>query len=60
MMDEREFIVPAEDIGVDGAYFGYVEVIRCKDCLKKPICLNYRNNRRDYDFCSWAVRKSDG
>ncbi len=31
-MAEKEFIIPAEDIGVDGAYFGYTELIRCNDC----------------------------
>lgn len=32
-MTEKEFIVPVDDIGVDGAYFGYTELIRCKDCV---------------------------
>ena len=28
----KEWIVPEEDIGVDGAYFGYEELVRCRDC----------------------------
>lgn len=28
----KEWIVPDADIGVDGAYFGYQELVRCKDC----------------------------
>jgi len=28
----REWIVPDNDIGVDGAYFDYQELLRCKDC----------------------------
>lgn len=35
----REWIVPDEDIGVDGAYFDYRELLRCKDC--KYFELNY-------------------
>ena len=28
----KEWIVPDNDIGVDGAYFDYQELLRCKDC----------------------------
>ena len=28
----REWIVSEEDLGCDGAYFSYKEVVRCKDC----------------------------
>lgn len=28
----KEWIVPDADIGVDGAYFGYQELVRCKEC----------------------------
>jgi len=27
-----EGIVPDADIGVDGAYFGYQELVRCREC----------------------------
>ncbi len=27
-----EWIIPGEDLGCDGAYFDYQEVVRCKDC----------------------------
>ena len=28
----KEWIVPDADIGCDGAYFGYQELVRCRDC----------------------------
>ena len=27
-----EWIVSDEDLGCDGAYYSYTEVVRCKDC----------------------------
>ena len=68
-MTEKEFIVPVDDIGVDGAYFGYTELIRCKDCAhwdseddKKGYCngfnLMYRQFESDY-YCATAERKQE-
>lgn len=28
----KEWIVPDADLGCDGAYFNYQELVRCKDC----------------------------
>lgn len=28
----KEWIVPDADIGCDGAYFDYQELVRCRDC----------------------------
>ena len=64
----REWIVPAEDIGVDGAYFDYQEILRCKDCKYHfyendniPYCANidYGYGWRDEDYCSYAERKEE-
>ena len=63
-MAEKEFVVPVGDIGVDGAYFGYTELIRCKDCkhhgeqygngyCMKDGCYGWS----DEDYCSRAERK---
>lgn len=34
-----------------------VEVIRCKDCIKKPLCIIYRETNDEYGYCAWAGRK---
>ncbi len=58
----REWIVPTEDIGVDGAYFGYQEILRCRDCKY----FNGDNEYCDYEtmaisegFCYLAERKDE-
>ena len=33
----KEWIVPDADLGCDGAYFDYQEVVRCKDCKYKVV-----------------------
>lgn len=62
----REWIVPDEDIGVDGAYFGYQELLRCRDCKHHyydtysgiPYCANIVGESwKDEDYCSKAERK---
>lgn len=66
----REWIVPDEDIGVDGAYYGYQELLRCKDCkyyLKSAEVCQLINTRLHFfaeekkwsndSYCSWARRK---
>ncbi len=35
------------------------ELVICKDCLKKNICLMYRQCKDDYGYCSWAKRKEE-
>ena len=45
----KEWIVPDEDIGVDGAYFGYVELIRCKDCKRWNTILD--SSKAEYGLC---------
>ena len=48
----KEWIVPDEDLGCDGAYFSYTEVVRCKDCKW----------REDDRFCGlmWDSTDADG
>lgn len=29
----KEWIVPDADLGCDGAYFDYQELVRCRECL---------------------------
>lgn len=36
-----------------------VPVIRCKDCIKKRICTNYRYAKVEEGFCAWADRKEE-
>ena len=33
------------------------KLIRCKDCIKKPLCIIYRETNDDYGYCSLAERK---
>ena len=37
------------------------ELIRCKDCIKKPICTIYRETNDEYGYCSLSehVRKEN-
>ena len=35
------------------------ELIRCKDCIKKPICTIYLETNDDYGYCSMAERKKE-
>ena len=59
----REWIVPDEDIGVDGAYYGYQELLRCKDCKWFGVgymCYNTETlGMKPDDFCSLAERKAN-
>ena len=38
----------------DANYRG--ELIRCRECIKKDICSNYRYAQNEEGFCSWAAR----
>ena len=63
----REWIVPDNDIGVDGAYFDYQELLRCKDCKyyhedlyeedELIWCRRVRLYTDQNHFCAWAERK---
>lgn len=48
----KEWIVPDEDLGCDGAYFSYTEVVRCRECKW------FEND----GFCGlmWISAKEDG
>ena len=63
----REFIVPEEDIGCDGDYLSYKEVVRCKECKHHEIdgsgdhwCAWSGNNIEQDDFCADGERREDG
>lgn len=43
----KEWIVPDEDLGVDGAYFDYQELVRCKDCKWYEIAYLKRDGTAD-------------
>lgn len=61
-MTKREWIVSSEDLGCDGAYFSYTEIIRCKDCVwyRGGFCNNLDIGGCDFnDFCSWGERIED-
>lgn len=58
----REWIVPDNDIGVDGAYFDYQELLRCKDCTHYRGDHEYCENDMfavESGFCNWAERKKE-
>lgn len=57
-----EWILTDKDIGMDGAYYDYPELIRCKDCKRFNqgyctkfliVCL------KPIDYCSRAERRTD-
>lgn len=65
--DSGLWIVPEEDLGCDGEYFSYTQIIRCRDCkhyLKETdnrfaLCeLTIRRAKAD-GFCAWAERKDN-
>lgn len=63
-----EWIVSDKDLGCDGAYFSYEEVIRCENCKhwegeKRGKCYYFEQcslldiPASSYDFCSHAERR---
>lgn len=65
-----EWILTDKDIGMDGAYYDYPELIRCKDCEYR--CLPNQTHMPDmypckvwgkevypHEWCSRAERKQD-
>lgn len=62
----REYIVNAEELGVDPGYFTATELIRCKDCVhfKRSevlgnTCALTDNHVTKKDYCSKAERKEE-
>lgn len=58
----KEWIVPDTDLGCDGAYFDYQEIVRCKDCkYYQPIgiCIEQSSAVCADSFCCWAERRTD-
>lgn len=61
----KEWVISEEDLGCDGAYLSYNEVIRCKDCklcetgLPFLFCKLNNHSVSEKDFCSWAKRRTE-
>lgn len=61
-----EWIVSDADLGCDGAYFSYTELIRCKDCeyYHPSYCEVWSRygtvQTREGGFCFMAERRTDG
>lgn len=58
----REWIVPDNDIGVDGAYFDYQELLRCKDCKYWMPHSQFgfdEDNEEYHDYCGRLVPDDD-
>ena len=61
-----DWIVPHEDMGCDGAYLGYEELIRCKECgntetdgLGAIYCKQWDRLEMPEDgFCAWAKHQT--
>lgn len=57
----KEWIVSEDDLGCDGAYFSYSEVVRCKDCIWKygTDCTRFAEVRvSPEDYCSRGEAKT--
>lgn len=62
-----EWILSDKDLGMDGTYYNYHELIRCKECKwhkpkypgERPTCLIYLGDWHDDDYCSRAERKEE-
>ena len=60
-----EWIVTDEDLGCDGAYFNYTQIVRCKDCKSMNIyedgtwwCEELEREIIDpFWFCAYGERK---
>lgn len=63
----REWIVPEKDLGCNGEYFDYQELLRCKDCAIRydacPMVVRVGGYisffTEDDDFCSRGRRKQE-
>ena len=71
----KEWIVPDADLGCDGAYFGYKELVRCRECVyykdaefnvftsHDKWCTYVMNSsyyREPDEYCSKGERREDG
>ena len=64
-----EWVVSDEDLGCDGAYFSYKEIVRCKDCKyynrQHHYCegignwFGYEGEWSDNGFCYKGERRED-
>ena len=62
----KEWIVPDEDIGIDGGYYGYKQLIRCKECEMwdgsyevegyGKRCMNTMVVTKPDFYCGWGQR----
>lgn len=56
----KEYVISEEDLGCDGSYFSYEEVIRCRDCKHYDHGYCGWNETFTFDsddFCSYGERK---
>lgn len=53
-----EWVVSDEDLGCDGAYFSYKEIVRCKDCFY-AMPYNERWTLPKKNNCMWCKRYED-
>ena len=70
---DKEWIVPDADLGCDGSYFDYQELVRCADCkwfqcnmrpdgylpngVDEYECRHWCGGCDPTDFCSYGKRK---
>ena len=52
----KEWIVPDADLGCDGAYFDYQELVRCRECRWGHLCVTGQHLGLD-GFCSKGERE---
>lgn len=65
----KEWIVPDADLGCDGAYFDYQELVRCGECVHRYVAgdnvrfnvceLNHNKVQSDEWFCADGERRTD-
>lgn len=57
-----EWVVSDEDLGCDGAYYSYKEIVRCEKCRNwdrvEEYCIDFLTQDKN-GFCSWAERRED-
>lgn len=62
----KEWVVSEEDLGCDGAYFSYTEVVRCRNCKWHNTTVHEKCVAYDAfwvtdpdDYCAWGERRED-
>lgn len=55
----KEYIISEEDLGCDGAYFSYEELIRCKVCINNEygFCCLHEFITQDLGYCHFAEKR---